>query len=122
MPSLSFDLNITANTPKATASPVEKKAYVGPCKIIGATVQFPAGCQYQAKIQLGVSVPGNAKMPILPASAGGDSLDYIALDDFVQFFKMSVDVNAPSIIYADGWNEDVSNAHEIKIVVLTEVK
>lgn len=122
MPAISLDLTIPKDTNKATASPVEVKAYVGPCTIIGIILQFPAGCQYLAKVQVSASLPGNPKMPLLPSTQGSDALDYIALDDFVQFFPMKVKITSNAIIYADGWNEDDTNQHEIKVVVITEIK
>ncbi len=121
MPSISLDLTITKNYPKATHAPVEVKAAVAPGKIKSITLQFPAGCQYQAKVQVNISTDENTHMPLLPTPSGGyDNLDYIALDDFVQEFPVNFKLEHYAVLYAWGWNEDTVNDHEVKVIVNLE--
>lgn len=120
MISISLDLTIPANYNLASHVPVESKVNLPPCKIKGAILQFPAGCQYLAEVTLYASRQGQAKQQILPRPMGGDSLNYIALDDFVHEFPIDVDGIDPFTLYANGWNEDAANQHEIKVIVLIE--
>lgn len=118
MATISLDLTIPAGTTYPTAAPIEKKAYIGPCKIEEIWLQFPSGCQYTAKVNVSVSTQNSSKQLILPRIQTGDSLGYIALDNAYTPFSVDVDVESPAILYADGWNDDGANQHEIKVVVI----
>lgn len=118
MASISLELVIPASTFKASAAPVQKTVPIGPCKIVGAYFQFPSGCQYLVKFQLAINAPGNPAELIVPSSAGGDALDYIAFDSASGLF-LPIDyiVTSPVILYANGWNEDTANSHWIKVLI-----
>ncbi len=117
MATISFDLTIPKDYNKATHEPLEKVSPIGPGRIKSITAQFPAGCQFLAKLQVAVAASGNPKQPILPSQVSQDGLDYIALDDFVQEFPVNVVLMKTTLVYVRGWNEDDTYSHEIKVTV-----
>lgn len=119
MGSLSLDLTIPANTTQA--APVIVQNPIGPGKIKSIKLQFPAGCQYLARVQINIAAFGNARQPIVPSQASGNNaLDYVALDNDVQDFPLDLVLKHTTILYAYGWNTDATNQHEVKVVINLE--
>ena len=114
---VSLTLSPPASTTKANA--VTATVMIGPGYIKDAIVQFPAGCQYLAKLAVYVSLPSNPLTPVLPQYDAEDGQDHIALDDtgggLVLPIGIRLDYTAK--LTAKAWNSDSVNAHTLKVLI-----
>ena len=116
---ISLDVTAPASTTEANA--VESSVPVGPGTIKSIIAQFPAGCQYLAKLQVSIAGFGHSRMPLLPSQTlGASALRYIALDNDVQEFPVGLKLYWTTMLYARLWNDDSDNQHDIKVIINME--
>ncbi len=110
----SFKVTILASTTET--APVSQSIFIGPGYLEGITLQFPAGCQYNAHIAVYLTRRSNDKQRILPQDFGSPTVDNIALDDFVKDFPVGINLEETAKLTVEGWNDDTANSHTIMVL------
>ncbi len=117
MGAISLTLTAPASTTKANA--VSASVMIGPGYIEDAVVQFPAGCQFLAKLAIYLSRPGDEKQLVLPQYNAESGQDHVALDDTGGALRLPIEIELDFVarLTAELWNDDPVNAHTIKALI-----
>ncbi len=119
-----ISLTLTAPASTAKANAVSATVMIGPGHIKDAIVQFPAGCQFLAKLGIYLSQPGDEKQLILPQYNAESGQDHIALDDTGGALRLPIEIELDFVakLTAELWNDDTVNAHTVKALINLENK
>ncbi|MBI4332188.1 MAG: hypothetical protein HY673_12995 [Chloroflexi bacterium] len=112
VPSLS--LAVPANT--LEQSPASQSITLGEGYFRGLLVQFPRGCEFLVKLACYLSTTFSSKERVLPSESFQETVNYIALDDWVGELPVDLDITKASTFWAEAWNDDVQNTHTIKVI------